>query len=502
MPTDIDELFSRIGIQGINGLEKRKLNNKGVNTVFVVDIPMGLISDDIANDLNDLDEVLWAYPDVEFYGDYMELNFLPNSDPGLKNQLFHKIISSFEAWDKIESVSDVVVAVTDDGFDIDHEDLVENYFTNTNEIPGNGIDDDENGYIDDVVGWDFNTPDNDPDSNDGRGTHGTHVAGIVSAVHGNGIGGAGVAPQVKVMPLKFYGRNTWTASMIYETYAYAVDNGAKIITTSYNIDYVASNPVYQKSLEYAVNNNVLVFNSAGNGNTFNSMRYRLKNLLLVCSTTSANMELSDQRSRFSNYGWGVDICAPGDPVYSTTPNNNYGNLRGTSMATPVAAAVAALIWTKNPEWSFKQVAHQLLTSTDSIDNKNKEYISKLGTGRVNALKAVTLGPQVSSIRAVLNDTKKYDNIRTLILKKRGVISVPKSAITVKLFGSEKALDFTLEDSNGVGENFIQLNLPQLTSGVYEIKVDADQTLDAFNSPIDGDLDGVAGGDYKAYFQVN
>lgn len=330
------------------------------------------------------------YPNYAYYGDYLES--LPN-DPSFAAQFHHVMIQTPNAWSINAGSEDVIVAVTDNEFVLNHDDLKSAYFVNTNETPDNGIDDDNNGYIDDVKGWDFAAKDNNVDEN--VSVHGTHVTGIIAATANNSIGVAGIAPNVKILPLRFYDQSKpWTSAMVSETYYYAVKMGAKIISTSYNIDAMSTDKVYLDAVKYATAQGLLVFNSAGNNGQLNPPRQNVEELILVCSVQSKNAENQDIKSKFSNYGTGVDICSPGEPILSTVrglaPNgaSRYGELSGTSMATPAAAAVAALIWSHNPNFTAAEVKAKLFSSADSIEEKNPRYKGLLGVGRINAFKAL------------------------------------------------------------------------------------------------------------------
>lgn len=347
----------------------------------------------VKGDLSKFKTLMEISPNYAYYGNYMESEG-PN-DPQFINQFHHKMLQSQDAWGISMGDEEVIVAVTDNEFELGHEDLKAAWQVNENEIPGNGVDDDKNGYIDDVLGWDFINKDNNVNVSEEEnvGTHGTHVAGIIAARANNGLGVAGIAPKVKILPLKFYDGNPWTSAVVAETYYYAVKMGAKIISTSYNIDAMSTDKVYVDAVKYATEKGLIVFNSAGNNNQKNPPRQNVEELVLVCSVQSKNETVADLRSKFSNYGTGIDICAPGDPILATVRGfymgaSRYGSLSGTSMATPVAAAVAALIWSHNPNFTNTEVKEKLLSSVDDIYPKNMAYKGMLGTGRVNSLKAL------------------------------------------------------------------------------------------------------------------
>ena len=166
--------------------------------------------------------VFWASPN--FYDDTVNpLDYIPN-DPLYGSQYHHPLMSNDDAWDITLGDPTIIIGVTDNGVDIDHVDLVANIWVNTGEIAGNGIDDDSNGYIDDVNGWDFINNNNDPNPNSTADDHGTHVSGIAAGRTDNGIGIAGVAGHSTIMPLQFY-NGTWNAAEINAAFTYGTDNG-------------------------------------------------------------------------------------------------------------------------------------------------------------------------------------------------------------------------------------------------------------------------------------
>lgn len=469
-------------------MAKAKANQIGSTGAFVVSLPSMAKASEALVDVKSLDNVEWAAPNFIYEGEAREA-FTPN-DPEFSKQRHHMIMKSPEAWDINQGSAEVVVAVADDGFDLTHEDMLDSYFANPNEIAGNGIDDDNNGYIDDVKGWSFTNENNNASTNGG---HGTHVAGIVAAGFNDGVGVTGIAPKVKVMPLHFYGgRRSWTSALIYETYSYAADNGAKILTVSYNIDGFARDEVFARAVDYVDSKGLIHFNSAGNGNAHQSARTKFSKLLLVASTkTAAGSE--DVRSSFSNYGVDVDIAAPGDPVYSHAPRGRYTGMSGTSMAAPNAAAIAAYIWSVFPEYTREQVVQKLLTSTDNIDTLNSRYEYKLGAGRVNAAKAVSEEIGLTTVRQAWFENGE------LHLQLRGLIAsgLGRGAVTVERIsqrGSE-VVDIESAETMDIGQSVLKFRLSGTTPGQYRVRLSAELATDPFGRAIDGDADGSEGGDF-------
>lgn len=362
-----------------------------MNTPFLQKLGRNLF---LVNDTQSLTQnnIVSMHPNYAYYGEYKESTTTPN-DLSYELQFHHRMINTLEAWQVTKGSREIIIAVTDNEFQLNHKDLLTAWWTNSAEIPDNNIDDDNNGYVDDVTGWDFMGRDNNVDATN-ETTHGTHVSGIIAATENNKLGGFGIAPNVAVMPLRWYGNEgTWTSAIVAETYRYAVDNGAKIISTSYGIDTLSTDQVYLDAVKYARDHDVLIFNSAGNGNVKDPARQNIEEVILVCSVRSKDNRRVDKKSIFSNYGTGIDICAPGDPIYAPiqyggSVQDKFGNLEGTSMAAPAAAAVAALIWSANPNFTDEEVRQKLYESADNIDSKNFWYRNKLGHGRINALNAV------------------------------------------------------------------------------------------------------------------
>jgi subtilisin family serine protease len=228
-------------------------------------------------------------------------------------------IDAPEAWDTTTGSSSVVVAVIDSGVDYNHPDLAANIWTNPAEFPGNGLDDDGNGLVDDVQGWDFVDNDNNPiDADD----HGTHVAGTIAAVGNNGTGITGVSWSAQIMPLRFldaFGSGSVAAAI--EAIDYAIDKGAKIINASYG-SYTFST-AERDAIARARNGGILFVAAAGNDNWNNDSAtkhypssYNLANIIAVAAT-----DQSDFRASFSNYGvTSVDVAAPGTSIFSTRPD--------------------------------------------------------------------------------------------------------------------------------------------------------------------------------------
>lgn len=292
-------------------------------------------------------------------------------------------IDAPEAWDITTGNRSTIVAVIDTGVDYNHPDLAANIWTNPDEIPGDGIDNDGNGYVDDVHGYDFVNHDADPMDDQG---HGTHVAGTIGAVGNNGVGVAGINWQVQIMALKFLdATGSGSTSDAIDALNYAVANGATIVNASWGGD------PYSQALYDAIRNardaGVIFVAAAGNNGANNDQApfypagYDLANIIAVAAT-----DRNDRLASFSNYGaTTVDLAAPGVDILSTKPNNTYQTASGTSMAAPHVAGVAALVRGLHPDWTYQQVIDQVLNSVDSVPG----LAGRTATGgRLNAARAV------------------------------------------------------------------------------------------------------------------
>lgn len=293
-----------------------------------------------------------------------------------------------------QSTQNIIVAIVDTGIDYQHEDLKDVVWKNENEIPGNGIDDDQNGYIDDIYG--INTLVRDAQgratvNNRDTHSHGTHVAGTIGARQNNSVGIAGIASNVKLMGIRTVPNNSDETDVdVAEAFVYAAKNGAKIINCSFGKGRNEGGNLIPETLKYIQDNyGVLVVAAAGNDssdidrNPTWPASHPSENLLVVASTAS-----SGGMSGFSNYGKNsVDVAAPGSSIYSTTPGNRYESMSGTSMASPTTAGVAAEVLSHFPNLSPIQLKEVLMNSVTKVDRFNGKMISG---GRVDLLKALEL----------------------------------------------------------------------------------------------------------------
>lgn len=337
--------------------------------------------------------VEWAEPNYIY-----KASVTPN-DPGLFSQWGLSKISASQSWDIERGNSSIVIAIVDTGVAWDHPDLANNIWNNTNEIPNNGIDDDGNGYVDDVRGWDFVNSDNDPMDDFG---HGTHTAGIAAAVTNNSIGIAGLCWNCKIMAVKALDNNgEGSEADLANAITYAANNNANIISMSWGSS--ESSNLIKSAIDYAYDKGVVLVAAAGNDySDFKTYPAGYDNVIPVGATDS-----SDTKASFSNYGSWVDVAAPGVDINSTVPTGScelcdstgYTYLSGTSMATPFVAGLAGLILSKNSSFNPEEIRSIIKSSTDNVSFD--EYI---GIGRINASKAIQINSiAVAQLNSYLDD---------------------------------------------------------------------------------------------------
>jgi len=342
----------------------------------------------------EIEEVLSAYDNldmvsrVEAIGVH-KVDFVPN-DPYITQQWGVQKISSYLAWNISHGDTSVVLGIPDTGVDWDHPDLNDDIWINIYEWNGvTGVDDDNNGYIDDYRGWDWvtgvngypgeddQTEDNNPMDFDG---HGTHVSGISGAETNNSVGVASIGFNCRIMPLRIgwkgvdgngYVRMDFASSAFY----YAANAGVKALNCSWGSSSSIAAAAY-----YARNQGVVIVTSAGNDNNTVAPYLASHSDVITVAATDGG----DHKASFSNYGSWVDVCAPGVSIKSTFFNNTYADLDGTSMSAPFVTGLVGLVFATNPGLTRDQARALIIDNADNIDALNPGYAGMLGSGRINA----------------------------------------------------------------------------------------------------------------------
>ena len=388
------------------------LNGMYPMNVFQIDTENQQRSNELLRSLQANQDVMFAEPEVQ-----NRLFYTPN-DPEIHQQWALEKIQAFEAWDLQQGSPEVLIGIIDSGTKWNHPDLEANIWTNEAEMPGitinwstgvisggDGIDNDGNGYVDDVLGWDFYATtsggtSNNPFQNLSGSTHGTHVAGCAAAVGDNGIGVAGPAFRSKIISTKHSAYNHYDPNgYVYNTYNavyYMADIGVHVINCSWGGPGNAG--AANLAVAYAKDRGTVIIAAAGNDgvNSASTPFYPAAAVDVVGVVSTTN---SDVKSGFSNFGVAYDISAPGSNIYSTlfssSGANTYASSSGTSMASPVAAGVAALIKSQDIRMSVDELIFYLKAGADPIDHINPNHAGRMGVGRINAYNSVRMVPLFS-----------------------------------------------------------------------------------------------------------
>ncbi len=358
-----------------------------------------------ATKINDLIADLSSNRIVEYAEKVMLLktHVTPN-DPTFGAHLTQ--INAQNAWNVFNSTangnSNITVAIVDNAIQRTHTDLTANIWTNPGEIAANLIDDDQNGYVDDVNGWDPADGDNNTIPTNPAMDHGTHCSGIAGARTDNATGVASIGWNIKIIPVKCAknGDPTTSVSYGYQGIIYAAKTKARVISCSWG-GTGAPSTAAQSIIDYAWNKGCVIFCSAGNDNDA-VLHYpaAYNNVFSVASCNGANV-----KSGFSCYGTWVDITAPGENINSTIPTNAYVNYSGTSMACPLVAGLAGLMLSKYPWMSQNNVLNCISSTAANIYTiaANSAYTPNLlGAGRIDAYQAMLCAASYTGSLPVAN----------------------------------------------------------------------------------------------------
>lgn len=402
-------------------------------------------------------------------------------------------IDAPEAWDGQIGSSGVVVANIDSGVDYNHPDLVANMWTNPGEIAGNGIDDDNNGYVDDYRGWDFANNDNNPFDDYG---HGTHVAGTTAAVGNNGVGVTGVSWQSKIMSLKYLnGAGSGTSLDAAEAIVYAADMGAKVANASWGCHGSGCfSQVIEDAISYANTAGMLFVAAAGNDGTNNDVTIDYPcvstqpNVLCIASTTR-----TDQRSSFSNYGaTTVDLGAPGSAILSTVPvgacpycdPSGYIFASGTSMAAPHVSGAAALIASQFPTYTVAQVRDAIVSSVDPLASLSGITVTG---GRLNIQKALLSSFTVTAVPASQTVNAGGSTTYTVTVTSEdtfsGPVALTLSSVNSNLSGSFSPATVTVPAGGSATSTLTVTAQTAITAGSYTVVIRGSASIETHTTTV-------------------
>jgi len=350
---------------------------------YTLGLPAGKDIFEAIEEFNALAEVLFAEPSNVGYNDEL---YIPNDQDFGKQWYLHNTgqtggtadsdVDAPEGWNIERGESDIAIAVLDTGVDLDHQDLKNNI------LPRPASED-----------WDFADPDDlipeaGPES---WAYHGTHCAGIAAAVDNN-TGIVGMAPGCSILPIRIdlhTGAYANRADAI--NFVTSIANRYKHVVMSCSWRTNGDITAIRNAIIKANNNNILVCFAAGNADTNTDVTPQYPGVMPEVLSVAAT-DHNDVKASFSNYGSTIDVSAPGEYIYSTMPNDHYQSKDGTSMACPLAAGLAGLIWSKNPNLTNQDVRKIIENTCDNIDGVNPNYVGKLGKGRINAYRALKATP--------------------------------------------------------------------------------------------------------------
>jgi subtilisin family serine protease len=439
-----------------------------------------------------------ARPGVEFsQPDFRVQVTATPDDPSFGSQWGLDAINAPAAWNTGTGTGRIIVAVIDSGIAYNHPDLKANIWHNPGEIAGNGIDDDHDGYVDDVIGYNFVANTGNPADDNG---HGTHVAGIIGAVGDNGIGVSGVDWHVQIMALKFLdaGGSGYMSDAV-RALNFAVAHGAKMVNASFAGG--GYDPAMATALANARAKGVIVVAAAGNDGTDNDANpvypanYSGDNVVSV-----AAVDQNDRLASFSDYGAKtVDIAAPGVGILSTLPNGKYGSYSGTSMATPFVTGALALVWDIHPTWTYKQVIAAVLNTADRLPSLS----GKVATGMLDVAKAVaygsggnspptkdTTGASVTSV--TFGGTGGISSARVSFSESINASTFTPNKVTLSGPGGKAIAVTAVTPVGGTNGTQFDVTFPtQTAAGTYTLVVGPD-VRDLAGNPMDQDRNGKPG----------
>lgn len=387
----------------------------------------------------------------------------------------------------------IVVAIIDTGVDWNHPDLMPNLYTNSAEIDGDGKDNDGNGFVDDIRGWNFAS--NNKNSTDDNG-HGSHCAGTIGGAGNNGMGVAGVNWDVTIMPIKFLSADgSGSLKGAVESINYATKMKVNVMSNSWG------GGGYSESMKVAIEKardaGILFVAAAGNESNDNDAAptypatYQVENVLSVAATDN-----KDQIASFSNYGKGkVHVAAPGVRIYSSVKGGGYDTFSGTSMACPHVAGISALMLSIHPEWTFTELKDRLIRTSDPVSGLKRKVLAK---GRVNAFNAVNgIVPPSSEpdpslwrdLPMVVESTHPYKENANLTFEVKAPAGAKMIRVHFEKVETENRYDFvSIEGQNGKVEditgNVTDYTTEYAAGDSLTIRLKSDSSVNGYGFKVD------------------
>ena len=487
-----------------------------LSKIYKLSVPQNTNILNLCFELQSHPNVVYAEPDFYEYA-----QAIPNDSLYFQQTHLPQIFMP-ETWDIAKGNKNVVLAIVGTGVDWDHPDLAAAIWSNEDEVI-DGIDNDNNGFIDDIRGWDFvdnasspapgedgDEQDNDPMDFDG---HETHVAGLAAAITNNVTGVAGVSWGCSIMPLRggyqnADGDGVSSGSGLANAFLYAADNGADFI----NYSWSSYGQTIVEAARYAFELGALVINSAGNGDNRPDVDPTFPGSLGIQPfvLTVGAVDDRDLKSSYSSYGPWVTVAAPGGDtnrgrpgLLSTFFDDSYASFQGTSMAAPVVTGLAGLMKSYNSEWTNADILFRITETTDFIYDKNPDYMGQMGTGRINALRALTdeinPKPTIEFIRFSVQDSLTGNNNKIIDIGETVDIIVEFRNLWAKANNLTATLEFddpeitVLNNTSNFGEF---LGLEDISSNVrtnefapFTISVNPNSVPRRLLGKIKADIDG-------------
>ncbi len=396
----------------------RPLKSKKFENIYILKIEDNRPFDSLKSLLSSLD----IFEKIEPYSYYRYDNIseIPNDTFYSIHQWYLPHIGAEEVWNaNISAKNEIKIAIIDQSFDINHVDLVENIYTNEQETI-NGMDDDENGYIDDINGWDAADSDNDVFFSNSH-FHGTFVAGFAGAINNNGIGISALSQGVEIIPIKVSPNSNQDSIGIenmMKALEYAMIMNVDVISMSFSTNN--RNEILHDLIKEIYSEGITMVASSSNQPT-TKKRYPAAWDEVIAVTAS---DENDLKTSFAGYGNYIDIVAPGIDMFSLVPGNAYGTADGTSFSTPLVASICAQIKSVNPSLSPEDII-EIITSTAIPMNDDSLFLNgQLGAGRIDAFKAIEMTSIYTS--SPLIEQKQPSLISLNFIESNVVISTPKS----------------------------------------------------------------------------